>query len=117
MATTRRAVRNIVKNAVGSAISGASVLIELIDTSGNTPQAFLQQSDVTTDYTINTSATLTTDANGLWSTTLEANSVITLNPSGSTKYRITETSGAIIRTYTIVVPNTVGPHWVGDILG
>jgi hypothetical protein len=131
-------VQNIIKTATGGVPSTMSVLIELIDSSGSTPQGFVDLNkssltDYATDYTINTTGTVTPNpSTGAWTCDLTPNlvgaigsantniSIDTDSPASTgeaTKYRITETANAIARTYTIIVPSSGGPYWIGDLLG
>ena len=94
-------VQNLLTDPGGQPIAGKTVTISLI--SGSTG-GFIGSNDEVLSRTY-----ATTDATGLWSATLAANATIT--PSG-TYYTVTQ----LRETLSFVVPATVGPFWLHDIL-
>lgn len=108
-------VSNTVTDPSGDPIAGVQVVIRLIATiPESTPAAGFLGPD---DETIVSQIELITDALGEWSTNLVANSLIT--PAG-TYYVVTERPDVTPRRpavkYRISVPDSVGPHWAGDLL-
>ena len=108
-------VTNTVTDPAGDPLANVDVIIRLV--------AALPENrdsvgfDGSGDETIISTVELTTDANGEWTTNLEANTAIT--PSG-TYYVVDERATTPNRRspvrYRIQVPSSAGPHWVGDIL-
>jgi hypothetical protein len=108
-------VFNTVTDAAGNPVPGAQVVIRLIATiPETTPAAGFVGTD---DETIDSQIVLTTDIDGEWSTNLVPNSLIT--PAG-TYYLVSQRPDVTPRRpavkYRIDVPNSLGPHWAGDLL-
>lgn len=108
---TARQVTNTEVAPGGTAIADALVTVELVTTTdGSVAPGYEAVAD---EAFIHVGST-TTDASGVWTVALEPNTNIT--PAGNIyKVTVRPPAGRIF-TYEIVVPDSVGPHWVGDIL-
>lgn len=111
-------VYNTVKDSAGNLLTG-QVVIDLVIFSGDAVsfQGFVDLSNVTTDYTINTATTLTL-SNGQWQATLRGNAAINdaYGSTVTTYYKISEISNGVTRVYYIQVPNDNNSYWAGDLV-
>jgi len=104
-------VENTVTKPGGGLFVGARVRIRLYAASDGTLEAAY---DVAADRTIVSELYLLTDAAGVWSVDLQANSTIT---PANTVYEIVEGINARGEArYYVEVPDTAGPLWAGDLI-
>lgn len=114
---TTRTVYNVVHDPAGSPVAGAQVTIALVAATGTV-------GGDAPGYVGNTRQTVygiweaVTDATGRWEAALHPNSGSGVTAPTGTVYRITEQRphDRRARPYHFTVPDTAGPHWVGDLL-
>lgn len=112
-------VRNIVKNSIGTPLSGATTTVDLGVVSNDGSFTSIQGFYPPLDFSINAPASTTTAVGtGLWQVSgLPGNNAI-IDASGNantTHWRITETAGGISRSYFIKFDDDLGDTlWAGD---